>query len=266
MDDVTSKIAFAYSKQQGFVVSALGVMATSGAEAVLERGMLVAAGAELIVLVGAAAILGLVATRSNLEKVNHPALRVLAALFIVQVIGTVAAIGFEGGGRAALGGELGGLALIVLGVVSYPFPIRRGSTVLYSPPAVRELANARSLGLGTAGVFAVAALRLLPGGPGLVPVVPLGLDGGLGAVAALAAVGGLSFLLLSPGVRRTRLMEGLLAAAGIVALLGVSGAAGSIDVWAVALGPALVAGLALATVFGFSGRLNQGRTIISHRA
>ena len=167
MDDVTSKIAYAYAKQQVFVLLGLFSVVAGALLVVLEwpthagdsyLGLI----DDVVLLLGGLGILSTVAVEKDLKRVNRHAMAVLAVVGLVQVV--VLALSFSGILRIEdagdLSDDLGVAAVIILALVAYPFPTRRGGG-LYSPEKVRILSNARTLAFA-AFAGAVAALGALP--------------------------------------------------------------------------------------------------------
>jgi hypothetical protein len=273
MNEVTSKIAYAYAKQSAFAL--LGIALVIGGAAtgylVLREGagkwpILLSASADALVAAAGAAILGLVVSRANLERVNRPALRVTLGALLVLAVGLAVAAALRGP-VVELAGQTGLIGLLAIGVVGYPLPIRRGSAVLYAPEAVRQLANARTETLASCLLLAVATPRLLL--PGTVPslgagALSIGLDAAL--LDALAVVGALVSVAVRAVGRRVQLLEIVLVLALAIAL--VLAAEHPLDpvAWALVLPSVAIAGGSLAIVGAWSRRLNVGKTIVSHRA
>lgn len=267
MDEVTSKIAYAYAKQQAFVALALAMLVGGVAAAAEGHSALVVLAPAAAVVAGASVILILAATRTNLAAITRPGLRIVGGLFLVTLAAWVAQA-FLGGVAAAPGALLLGLVLLLAaGAVSYPLPIRRGGTVLYTPAAIRDLADARSSAMSAIAVASFGLSRLLlpssfpsPNGPALSGILLGAVLVGVGA----AAVGVLAAL--PSGTRRTRGLEAILAVAVVLALLGMVGRTGEADAWGSALVPTITALSGIAVTRGLSARLNHGKTIVARRA
>ncbi|HEV2316825.1 MAG TPA: hypothetical protein VGV89_04540 [Thermoplasmata archaeon] len=273
MNDVTSKIAYAYAKQQVFVYIGLVLVGVGAGAAAWVGSSLSGRASELVlasdlaVLGGGAALLAVAFPRTNLESINHAGLRIVLAALVVKGALLLGAWLVDRASPVSAPLDVGIILLLVSVVVGYPLPIRRGGTVLYSPVAVRALADTRSLTASFVGVLAFGAALLA------LPAVGLGLRTGssLGSVViftvvALAAAGLAVLFALKEAPLRANLGIGLAAVAGLMALLlPVVNSAGSGSWWSAA--PfAWVAFAIVVVVLGLSYRLNRGKTIVSRRA
>ncbi len=273
MDDVTSKIAYAYAKQQVFVLLGLFSVVAGALLVVLEwpthagdsyLGLI----DDVVLLLGGLGILSTVAVEKDLKRVNRHAMAVLAVVGLVQVV--VLALSFSGILRIEdagdLSDDLGVAAVIILGLVAYPFPTRRGGG-LYSPEKVRILSNARTLAFA-AFAGAVAALGALPSSSehaaasGMF-MSPFSDEIGLLAVGALGVA---LFLALENGPKLVRWFSVVVGVELIVAIGGAADQVRSVEALGDDVPKVLVALFALVIVFLLSQRLNKGKTIIDRRA
>ena len=273
MDDVTSKIAYAYAKQQVFVLLGLFSVVAGALLVVLEwpthagdsyLGLI----DDVVLLLGGLGILSTVAVEKDLKRVNRHAMAVLAVVGLVQVV--VLALSFSGILRIEdagdLSDDLGVAAVIILALVAYPFPTRRGGG-LYSPEKVRILSNARTLAFA-AFAGAVAALGALPSSSehaaasGMF-MSPFSDEIGLLAVGALGVA---LFLALENGPKLVRWLSVVVGVELIVAIGGAADEVRSVEALGDDVPKVLVALFALVIVFLVSQRLNKGKTIIDRRA
>ncbi len=273
MDDVTSKIAYAYAKQQVFVLLGLFSVVAGALLVVLEwpthagdsyLGLI----DDVVLFLGGLGILSTVAVEKDLKRVNRHAMAVLAVVGLVQVV--VLALSFSGILRIEdagdLSDDLGVAAVIILALVAYPFPTRRGGG-LYSPEKVRILSNARTLAFA-AFAGAVAALGALPSSSehaaasGMF-MSPFSDEIGLLAVGALGVV---LFLALENGPKLVRWLSVVVGVELIVAIGGAADEVRSVEALGDDIPKVLVALFALVIVFLLSQRLNKGKTIIDRRA
>ena len=273
MDDVTSKIAYAYAKQQVFVLLGLFSVVAGALLVVLEwpthagdsyLGLI----DDVVLLLGGLGILSTVAVEKDLKRVNRHAMAVLAVVGLVQVV--VLALSFSGILRIEdagdLSDDLGVAAVIILALVAYPFPTRRGGG-LYSPEKVRILSNARTLAFA-AFAGAVAALGALPSSSehaaasGMF-MSPFSDEIGLLAVGALGVA---LFLALENGPKLVRWLSVVVGVELIVAIGGAADEVRSVEALGDDVPKVLVALFALVIVFLLSQRLNKGKTIIDRRA
>lgn len=274
MDEVTSKVAYAYAKQSAFVVVATALLAVTPTVLYLVLAsvhvtwpVLVAVVGDLALLAGAAAILVVVFTRKDLHRINRLALRISGAIFLVQFacVLTDAVVGT--GAVRHITSEAALAAFPLAAVVTYPFPIRRGGTVLYSPNAVRRLANARAAAMASLLLVLLASFRLLMqgGAVGLheTPVSPL-VDARLFEALAILASG--LFLILGSRPFVPRAIESVLVVILALALVLIAEDPHDATAWALALGPIGIVLSAIVVDFGLSRRLDAGRTIVAHRA
>jgi hypothetical protein len=265
-EDVTSKVAFSYAKQQAFVYLAIAVAAVTAGAIYLERGSPIDLVGDLALLAGAAGALAIALPRKDLGRINRPCLRLFAICFVVKLGATGASDAVTRGGGAAPAGDLGLLLLLGVGVVGYAFPLRRGGTVLYAPAAVRELANGRTVALAGAALLVLFAARF---------VVPGGMDGVgndrispalLGAVGAAAGLAAIAIHLVRPtGVRALRVGEVAIVLGALAGAAGALGAAAPGAAWAVAAGPLGAGGAAVGLIELGSSRLNRGKAIVARR-
>ena len=273
MDDVTSKIAYAYAKQQVFVLLGLFSVVAGALLVVLEwpthagdsyLGLI----DDVVLFLGGLGILSTVAVEKDLKRVNRHAMAVLAVVGLVQVV--VLALSFSGILRIEdagdLSDDLGVAAVIILALVAYPFPTRRGGG-LYSPEKVRILSNARTLAFA-AFAGAVAALGALPSSSehaaasGMF-MSPFSDEIGLLAVGALGVA---LFLALENGPKLVRWLSVVVGVELIVAIGGAADEVRSVEALGDDVPKVLVALFALVIVFLLSQRLNKGKTIIDRRA
>jgi hypothetical protein len=279
MNEVTSKVAYAYAKQQAFVYLGLILLiATTGVEYLHRPNPFVFGantpapawidlGSSILLVAGSLLVLGIAFTRKNLEAVTRPSLRVVALMLGVELVSIVGSGVVTHGTGPGVAEDLALLLSLGLGVLSYPLPVRRGSAVLYSPAEVQTLSNSRSLGLGAGILALVALLRLVsPGGSIGVEGGPVSASITTVLVLALSILAAAFFVLLPRGSRRPKAVGGVLAAAVIVALLPLLADPWDLTRWAVASLPLSVGLAALIVVGGLSRVLNRGKTIVSHRA
>lgn len=273
MDDVTSKIAYAYAKQQVFVLLGLFSVVAGALLVVLEwpthagdsyLGLI----DDVVLLLGGLGILSTVAVEKDLKRVNRHAMAVLAVVGLVQVV--VLALSFSGilkiEDAGDLSDDLGVAAVIILALVAYPFPTRRGGG-LYSPERVRILSNARTLAFA-ALAGGVAALGALPSSSEHSAASGLFMSAfsdeiGLLAVGALGVV---LFLTLENGPKLVRWLSAMVGVELIVAIGGAADEVRSVEALGDDIPKVLVALFALVLVFLVSQRLNKGKTIIDRRA
>lgn len=286
MDDVTSKVAYAYAKQQAFVYLALAFLALGalGAGISLEglralglaRGELLASGAGLVaaaaLLAGGVEIVRIVRGRTNLAAVNRPSLRRtlvvgLVLLLVALDLALVAPVALHL--PSPIGLRVFALAAFLVAAVaagSYVFPITRGDKVLYGPAEVRALSNRRTLGFANGLGLALALTLLFARRPGALagPLLP----GLLGApLLTVAAVVGFAAYLALPGRSGDGIGQIALAAfAGIGLAWFVGLLPRGAPTAAVALAPVLLALLYFPVRYGLSAPLNRGKKIIAHRA
>lgn len=266
MDEVTSKVAYAYAKQQAGVLTGLGLLAIAVEIALLQESIGLSVVTGLLAAVPGAAFLYITATTTNLEKVGHAAKRAFpaAALLLLGLVALSFVLAPLRHGAAQLA-DLSGLWIALLGVMSYPFPVRRGSVVLYRPVEVRRLADRRAVGLGTGFLSGLAVLELFSGGFAAGGVPLLAREASLLAVTA-GLVGSALFLVRRDQPGTLPPLEA--AAVASAAFLGVaayfSGRGGTC--LELAVGPVALAVLTLVVIHGLSPRLTTGRKIIAHRA
>ncbi|MDE1822488.1 MAG: hypothetical protein KGI98_16740, partial [Euryarchaeota archaeon] len=152
MDDVTSKIAYAYAKQQVFVLLAL-VGAVTGALLILEEWPSSSGDTylglvdDVILLLGSVGILALVFTQRDLKRINRHAVAVLGVLLLIKVLVVALSAGglYRVEDSADLGDDVGIPIVLGLALASYPFPVRKGGKNLFAPADIRALSNARTL-------------------------------------------------------------------------------------------------------------------------
>jgi hypothetical protein len=255
MDDVTAKVAYAYSKQQAFAFVGIALAGLGVLLAVSERAELVLVVGDAALVAGGAIVLAYIGTRKNLAKVNRPALRILGFAFLVKLATLPISTFALGASSPDLAGDLASLVFVPAMVIGYPLPIRRSGGVLFAPEEIRVLSDGRTLGVAAAFVAAIGLTALpLPHSPNV--------SGGLlgsalvldGVTLALAAALAVVFLRMK-GTARTR--------AGW-ALFAASVAVGVLALWDLPLVLAGVAGLVVLLVL--AKPLNEGKRIISHRS
>lgn len=267
MDEVTSKVAYAYAKQQAGVVGSLALLAAAPGIAWLQGSWEAALLAGLLAAIPGAVFLYITLTTKDLERVGHAAKRVFPAAVLVFLALLAASVLVAplrpGGARLA---DLGGLWIVLVATVSYPLPVRRGATVLYRPAAVRRLADRRTVGIGLTFLVGLAALEFLPGGFAAAGL-PLAARGAT-LLALLVAVAGVGLYLLGGADRKGVVPAMAAAAVAAGLLLGIAGDwAGFGDrAGPLALTSIAVAGLIVITVVVLNPRLTTGRRIIAHRA
>lgn len=274
MNEVTSKIAYAYAKQSAFVVVAVALLAVTPSilYLVVVSGssgwaLAVATFGDLVLLAGAVAMLAMVFTRTDLHRINRFCLRIAGILFLVQ-LGCVIADEFGPHAHVAHLASETALAFFALAaVVSYPFPTRRGGTVLYDPEAVRRLANTRAAAMASLLLVILSLFRLLAHGDEIgfkaSPISPY-LEAGLLELLAISASG--YFLIFRNRPQIHREVEAILVVALAVSFLLAVEDLTNPAAWALALGPVGIVVSALLVDFGLSRRLDTGRTIVAHRA
>ena len=264
-DDVTSKIAYAYAKQQAFVALAGMVLVGASAAALGELRAPVFLLANLLILVAAAGALAIIVRRRDLGAINRPCLRLFAAALAgrlaLETVGLYFGEAPIAGGAADLGVDL----LLAAGTISYVFPLRRGSTVLYRSAEVRELANDRTVALASVALAMLDLGRLI--GP-IRSGTLAAFDGfGLLLAASVALAVGAAVLGVRPTGRSAgrRLAEGVLALATALTVAAAVVASAPIEGALLAADPLGVLLVALGVVHGASERLNRGKTIVARR-
>lgn len=267
LDDVTSKIAYAYSKQQVFAWFGLFALVGVLGPLVAVRSDLAALAAEGVTALLGAGILALVFTQRDLKRINRTSLQLALAVLVVQAL--VAFLSWRGVLPHETPEDLAsGVSLAAVAgalVVSYPQPVRRGDAVLYRPSAILDLSNARTLGFGAVfmialGISALASPTPVAVGSWFDPIfVELG-------ILALGAVGLVLFLLgRENGILVPRSM-GVTGGAFALSIVGLANAFGSSNALENALVPFVGLGLLLVLVLLFAPRLNRGKTILGRRA
>jgi hypothetical protein len=266
MNDVSNKVAYAYSKQEAFVSVAVAFVLAGFAFADLEMGDPRDLVDEAILLLGGLGILVLAFRFRDLRRINRHALAITGVVLLVTLLASV--LLETGDERLDDQGLSVALGLVVL---SYPWPLNRGKTSLFSPSQVRELSDNRTLAMGSLLTLWFSVWNWLPGGS-----FPLssGLPGGWEKVVALGnvVVAILALILLVYYLateNSSRLRVGLLTGFGLLSLaslgLVLEEARHSVVIDSDLL-RLLFAASTLLTTFLLSRSLNQGRTIVTHRA
>lgn len=271
MDDVTARIAFAYAKAEVFfwfgLTALLGGVLTqafllSNAALFGAQGLVAALGAALLVAGW---------LEKDLKRIARTGryLTLLAALVeLLLAVATHWSLAQISAPPQDVGAQLGLGAAALAVVLTYPLPVRKGGTVLFSPQGVRVLADRRLLGMVSLFWVLVGAIALIlaPSADHRNFLPPWATDA---AVLAWGAVGGALFLFGQRALEKG--LKGRLVA--VVALVGALLAAlASLNAWLGADGQgdavALFAGglSACAVVLALSARLNSGRTIVDRRA
>lgn len=267
LDHVTSKIAYAYSKQQAFVwFGSVALLATLG-PLLAETGDASLLAGDAVTMACGAAVLALAFTQRDLRRINRNSL-LLAVVVLLAQVGTLAAAVLGPKPHPTSAEEAAALLLAVTAgamVVGYPLPVRRGDTVLFRPSDIADLSESRTLGAGSVFLAGAGAVLLL---------VPHASAGGTWVPAiwlagALLGVGVVGFVLYAALPRESfpRPWALALPAVGVlVAAVDLVNGGSSVS----ALGPGLLPVLGIALVFlvvlVLASRLNQGRTILGRRA
>lgn len=267
MNDVTSRIAHAYAKHQVFVWSGLLLLGSSllsltlGGESFPDRID------RVVVAVGGLVLVVHPLRERDLKKLNRTAVLLVGALLVIT--GVASLLAFLGrwdlGGSFARGEDATFLGLQFALVLGYPFPSRKGSTVLFTPEKVRALSNSRTFGFGSVFLGLAGAILLVgPSAGRSSPPFPPDL-----APMALVAVGVVGFLLyLATKDPAKVIMPGAILSVVGVGLSAVAAwdAVGTSAVLAPALTVALGSVLLLVLVFALSLRINRGKVIVDRRA
>jgi hypothetical protein len=256
LNDVSNKVAYAYARYQASWVIAATVLLGGLLATIDELDVPLSTVDDLFLVLVGVGIAVLALRNRDLKRINRGTLILLGAAFLVKVV-----FALLESPEDRLDESVWLVALGLL-LVAYFLPRRLGRTVLYPPRELRALSNGRT--------FAIAFLLALVFS-GLGEVVlgvparsPLGIFDLVVAVPAL--VGLLVYLVHPCGARLTAYLTGFCVVSSVGALL----AAGStwmlgdrLDEQLVALAALLSA---LVIVWGLSHRINQGKTIIAHRA
>lgn len=273
MDDVTSKIAYAYAKQQVFVFLGL-VSVVMGALLVGSEWPMHAGDTylevldDVLLLLGGVGILTMAFTQKDLKRVNRHALAILAIVGLVKLL--VFALSATGVAvledSPDLGDDIGVAAVFILALASYPFPTRRGSE-LFSPARIRELSDARTL-VFAALVGLVTSASAFPGaseaGASSGLFMPA-LSDDVGLIV-IGLVGLVLFLVLKNGPKLVLWLSVVVGAELLFGVLGFVDEIRNADAFGDDLPKIVVAALALLVVYLLSARLNQGKTIVDRRA
>jgi hypothetical protein len=255
MDDVTAKVAYAYSKQQALAYVGIVLAGIGALLAVSERAELVLVIGDAALLAAGAIILFYIGTRKNLAKINRPSLRILGIAFLVKLVTLPVSTYALAAPSPDLAVDLASLVFLVAMVIAYPLPIRRSGGVLFAPDEIRVLSDGRTVGVAAVFVAALGLVALpLPHSPNVTGGL-LGSALVLDAVTlVLAAALAVVFLRLR-GTPRSRAGSGLLLGSVVV---------GVVALWDV---PLIVAGGAgLVVLLILAKPLNSGKRIISHRS
>ncbi|MGI0053874.1 MAG: hypothetical protein ACREC5_02930 [Thermoplasmata archaeon] len=264
MDEVTSKVAYAYAKLQAGVVGAVALIAVAPEIAALQGSLPLSILLGLCAVGPGAALLWIAANTTDLERTGYAAKRCfpVAGLLWIVILGLAEFQSPLRSGSAQIA-ELGAFFIAALAIVSYPLPVRRGSVVLYRPAAIRALSDRRATLLGLGLLVGLAAIELLPGGisSGADLSVRVSVAGAL--AAALGGVG----LTLAGGVHRAVRPGGevLLLASGFLLVLSAGLSGWDRTSLLLASGPAAVAVMTVVVLHVVSPELNHGRKIISRR-
>jgi hypothetical protein len=268
LDHVTSKIAYAYSKQEAFVF--LGLAALGGSVGPLLAGvgdLPILAASGLAMALGAA-ILALAFTQRDLRRINRTSLTI-SLLMMLTAIGALAASVYGPFPRPSAQLEVSLLTLALtagVSVVAYPLPLRRGDSVLFQPDEILDLANARALAMGALllATFGVAGLAVphATSSPGA-SVDPEWL---LLGCLALGLAGIAAFVALPRRTSTLRFAAGIVGGGAVLSLAYALDSTGGLTGVEGALLPGVGLALLLALAFGLSPQLNRGRTVLGRRA
>ena len=256
LNDVTNKVAYAYARYQAslVVVAALvvgGLLATYD-----ELDVPLSVVDDLLLAVLGAALLVVALRNRDLKRINRGALLLLSAAFLLQLV-----FAFLESPEDRLD-ESVWIAALALLLLAHFLPRRMGKTVLFGQGELRALSNGRTLATGL--LFALVFSGL---GEAVLGIPPRSVLGVFDLLVAIACTSGLVVYLLFPsGPRLTGWLSGF---AGVSLVVAASAAASTfkpgdrLDEQLVAL---VALASALVVVWGFSRRINQGKTIIAHRA
>lgn len=267
LDDVTSKIAYAYSKQQVFawfgLFALLGVLGPLAAQ----THDVVALGLDAVVAAVGAGILALVLTQRDLKRINRTSWYLSAVPFLAEIVLFVLSDRGVLAHQSAsdLSVELSAALTALAMFISYPQPIRRGDSVLFKPAEIAQLSKVRTLAFGCLFMIAIGVSTFVSPTP-----IPTGrwVDPNLFGqiLLVLGALGMVLFVLQ----RKASWFVGALTALAMVglaaAVVGAANVASSADVLEDALAPVVGLALLLVVILVLSPILNKGKTIIGHRA
>ncbi len=263
MNDVSSKVAYAYAKMEVFTMGAVAMIALCVGDLITfpEEGFRPAVD-ELLLIAAGAFILAQILLLVDLKTINRRSWVLVGIAFLGNLI-------LLGLGPTSLRTLFSALAVLTGALaVSYPFPIRRGRTTLYGPEEVRHLSGVRALALAGLAVVVLSVGDLTIhgfnwGNPSdlLVLVARLSV-----LVISLVTIGLFLVSRATPGLTRGLVYLAVLdviPSAYLVILDVVAGIAPGMTfafpelvIWVAALGVTL----------GLGEKLTRGKTILAHRA
>ncbi len=256
LNDVTNKVAYAYARYQASLVVAAALVMGGLLATYDELDVPLSTVDDLLLALVGAAIVVVALRNRDLKRITRGTLLLLSTAFLVKVV-----FAFFESPEDRLDESVWVAALALL-LLAHFLPRRMGKTVLYSQGELRALSNGRSLATGL-----LLALVFSGVGEAALGVPPRSVLGVLDLLVAVACAGGLVCYLLFPiGPRLTAWLSGFAGASLVLAGLASASTFRLGD----RVEDPLIALVALASslvvVWGFSQRINQGKTIIAHRA
>ena len=263
MNDVSSKVAYAYAKMEVFTMGAVAMVALCvGYLIALPEEGFRAAVDELLLIAAGAFVLAQILLLVDLKTINRRSWVLVGIAFLGNLI-------LLGLAPASLRTLFSALAILTGAMaVSYPFPIRRGRTTLYGPEEVRHLSGVRALALAGLAVVVLSVGDLAVHGlvrgnlsdlfvlvarvsVAVIGLIVIGLFLASRATAGLTR--GLVFLAVLDLIPSAYLVV-MDVSTGIA--LGMAFAFPELVIWVAALGVTL----------GLGEKLTRGKTILGHRA
>ncbi len=264
MNDVSSKVAYAYAKMEVFTMGAVAMIALCVGYLIIalpEEGFRAAVDELLLIAVGAF-VLAQILLLVDLKTINRRSWVLVGIAFLGNLI-------LLGLAPASLRTLFSALAILTGAMaVSYPFPIRRGRTTLYGPEEVRHLSGVRALALAGLAVVVLsvgdlAVHGLVRGNLSDLPVLVARVSVAvislivialfLASRATAGLTRGLVFLAVLDLIPSAYLVV-MDVSTGIA--LGMAFAFPELVIWVAALGVTL----------GLGEKLTRGKTILGHRA
>jgi hypothetical protein len=256
LNDVSNKVAYAYSRYQAYLLVAVVFVVAGLLESYDELDVLPSLFDDVLLLALGIALLVLALRSVDLKRISRYSLVLVGIAFL----GKLAASALESPEDRLDEGlwlvSLGGL------LVAHFLPRRLGKTVLYSPESVRTLSNVRTLATALWLSLAFSALS--------VPVLGIGyrsLTGELLVLVSVASfVGLVLYTLLPNGPTLVHLLD---AFSGVVLVGALGGLALNLrlgDLFDEELILLVISATALLVTGTLSGRINRGKTIVGHRA